>query len=272
MRRATLIQGDALAVLRAMQARSIHCGATSPPYWGLRDYGLEASIWGGDPGCTHRWQPLTSRPRAGGTGASTLKMDGRSLEAQREGAARAQQRQTRGAVESAFCRCGAWRGTFGLEPTPQLYVEHAVEVFEEFRRVLRDDGTLWLNMGDCYAAKARGTDAGWDKCRLSNPGSLQKRQAAALRKTGERHRGKDFGLKAKDIVGMPWRLAFALQEAGWWLRRDIIWSKPNPMPESVTDRPTTAHEYVFLLSKSERYFYDAEAVREAASVARAADS
>jgi DNA modification methylase len=264
VRKATLIQGDVLAVLRAMPARSIHCVVTSPPYWGLRDYGIQSSVWGGDPACAHQWnERVPGVSKTGGTAASGLSSFGHGVDAaaiERKMAARAQ-----GGRESAFCRCGAWRGTFGLEPTPQLYIEHAVSIFEEVRRVLRDDGTLWLNIGDCYAAKARGTDAGWDKCRLSNPGSLQKRQAAALRKTGERYRGEDAGLKAKDLVGMPWRLAFALQDAGWWLRRDIIWAKPNPMPESVTDRPTTAHEYVFLLAKSRRYFYDAEAVCERAS-------
>ena len=118
-------------------------------------------------------------------------------------------------------------GQIGLEPTPEAYVEKMVEVFREVRRVLRDDGTLWLNYGDSYA-RSRST----------------------------------WGLKAKDLVGMPWRIAFALQADGWYLRSDIIWHKPNPMPESVRDRPTKSHEYVFLLAKQARYFYDADAVRE----------
>lgn len=156
----------------------------------------------------------------------------------------------------------AHAGQLGLEATPGEYVDGLVAVMREVRRVLADAGTLWLNLGDTYASKARGSDAGWESSRLTNPGGSQKAQAASLRSTGERHRGKSSGLKEKDLVGIPWRVAFALQADGWYLRSDIIWSKLNPMPESVTDRPTKAHEYVFLLSKSARYYYDADAVRE----------
>jgi DNA modification methylase len=177
----TLYQGDALDVLRAMPAESVHCCVTSPPYWGLRNYSCE--------------------------------------------------------------------GQLGLEPTPDLYVTRMVEVFREVRRVLRADGTLWLNVGDSYAAARsyqvrdnKHTDVGNDMAAEVPP-----------------------GLKPKDLVGIPWRLAFALQADGWYLRSDIIWAKPNSMPESVTDRPTKAHEYVFLLSRSPRYFFDAEAVREPVS-------
>jgi DNA modification methylase len=123
---------------------------------------------------------------------------------------------------------GAWRGELGLEPTPELYVQHLVEAFREVRRVLRKDGTLWLNLGDGYAGSARQSN----------------------------------GLKPKDLCGMPWRVALALQADGWWLRSDIIWVKPNPVPESVTDRPTKAHEYLFLLTQSQSYYFDQNAVRE----------
>ena len=143
--------GDCREVLDTLPEQSVHCCVTSPPYWGLRDYGHDDQL--------------------------------------------------------------------GLESTPEQYVENMVDVCRKVRRVLRDDGTLWLNLGDCYGA-------------------------------------------SKQLVGIPWRVAFALQADGWYLRSDIIWAKPNPMPESVTDRPTKAHEYVFLLSKSPRYFYDADAVRE----------
>ena len=139
----------------------------------------------------------------------------------------------------------------GLEATPELYVAKMVEVFREVKRVLKADGTLWLNLGDSYAGSGRG----------NNPNGKQ-----------GTNKGTSFdpeysgvvpsGLKHKDLVGIPWRVAFALQADGWYLRSDIIWHKPNPMPESVTDRPTKAHEYVFLLSKSERYYYDAEAIQE----------
>jgi DNA modification methylase len=134
----------------------------------------------------------------------------------------------------------------GLESTPEEYVAKMVEVFREVKRVLRDDGTLWLNLGDSYASKAQ-TD------NFSDP-------KAPRRAPGDRCRTDC--IKPKNLVGIPWRIAFALQADGWYLRSDIIWSKPNPMPESVTDRPTKAHEYIFLLSKSERYYYDAEAIKE----------
>lgn len=138
-------------------------------------------------------------------------------------------------------------GQIGLEDTPAAYVARLVEVFEEVRRVLRTDGTCWINLGDSYNS-AGGTHGGGKH--VQN----RKVQAHGL--------GRVPGLKPKDLIGIPWRVAFALQDAGWWLRSDIIWHKPNPMPENVTDRPTKAHEYVFLLTKSVRYFYDANAIRE----------
>ena len=142
-------------------------------------------------------------------------------------------------------------GQLGLEPTIKEYVANLVAVFQEVRRVLRDDGTLWLNMGDCYSGS-------WGAM-SHTPGS---KNADRMGYQSKPANATIAGLKPKQLVGMPWRVAFALQADGWYLRRDIIWHKLNPMPESVTDRPTTAHEYIFLLSKSERYFYDAEAVRE----------
>ena len=180
-------QGDCLTILRERFApESVQCCVTSPPYWGLRDYGVE--------------------------------------------------------------------GQLGLEATPELYVAKMVEVFREVKRVLKADGTLWLNLGDSYAGSGRG----------NNPNGKQ-----------GTNKGTSFdpeysgvvpsGLKHKDLVGIPWRVAFALQADGWYLRQDIIWAKPNPMPESVTDRCTKSHEYLFLLSKSERYYYDHEAIKEPAT-------
>lgn len=175
----TLHKGDCLDVLRGMPDASVDCCVTSPPYWGLRDYGVE--------------------------------------------------------------------GQLGLEATPDEYVARMVDVFREVRRVLVDSGTCWLNLGDSYNSAASNQRneliGGWD---------------AGMGRAST----VDKSLKAKDLIGVPWRVAFALQADGWWLRSDIIWSKPNPMPESVTDRPTKAHEYVFLLTKSARYFFDQEAVRE----------
>jgi DNA modification methylase len=190
----TVFHGDARAVMAEMEPESVNCVVTSPPYWGLRDYG----------------EP----------------------------------------------------GQLGLEPTPEAYVAAMVAVFREVRRVLRSDGTVWLNLGDSYAtgnptgrrdADRRG-EAG-----VFADGDWRDRQSSG---GGGHIKPLPFGLKPKDLVGIPWRVAFALQADGWYLRSDIIWAKPNPMPESVTDRPTKAHEYLFLLSKSPRYYFDADAVRE----------
>lgn len=180
--------GNVLDILPALPAESVNCVVTSPPYWGLRDYGVP--------------------------------------------------------------------GQLGLEPTPDEYVAKMVGVFREVRRVLRDDGTLWLNLGDSYAGGGRGS---------GGDGPRNPKQRTNLGAYFAGNTDFDHGLKPKDLVGIPWRVAFALQADGWYLRSDIIWSKPNPMPESVTDRPTKAHEYVFLMSKGLRYWYDTEAVSEASS-------
>lgn len=142
-------------------------------------------------------------------------------------------------------------GQIGLEATPDEYVAVLVDVFRRVHRVLREDGTLWLNLGDTYAAGGRGGGG-------SYAGERRSWEALASRKGW---RSQPPGLKRKDLVGIPWRVALALQADGWWLRSDIVWHKPNPVPESVTDRPTRAHEYLFLLTKSERYFYDVDSVR-----------
>ena len=180
-----ILEGDCRDVLRGLPAESVQMTVTSPPYWGLRDYGIA--------------------------------------------------------------------GQLGLEATPDEYVNKMVEVFREVRRVLRGDGTLWLNIGDSYAndTKWGGTSGG--KNYTSAAGGYR----------GQREK-RSTGLKPKDLCGIPWMIAFALRSDGWYLRQDIIWSKPNPMPESVTDRCTKAHEYLFLLSKSERYWFDAAAIAEPA--------
>ena len=150
-------------------------------------------------------------------------------------------------------------GQIGREKSPEEYVEKLVEVFREVGRVLRNDGTLWLNLGDSYAAN--GGAHGGRSDNQSGVGAKRTHDAGAGDQGARR---APSGLKPKDLVGIPWRVAFALQADGWWLRSDIIWHKPNPMPESVTDRPTRAHEYLFLLAKSERYYYDSAAVAERA--------
>jgi DNA modification methylase len=184
---ARVLVGDCLEKLRGLPADTAQTCVTSPPYWGLRDYGVA--------------------------------------------------------------------GQLGLEKTPEEYVARLVEVFREVRRVLKKDGTLWLNLGDSYAGSAMtGGNNGFNTQGGPN-GSKQARQF-------QWPNSVPSGLKPKDMVGIPWRVAFALQADGWLLRSDIIWHKPNPMPESVRDRPTKAHEYLFLLAKGPRYFYDAKAVAE----------
>jgi site-specific DNA-methyltransferase (adenine-specific) len=160
------------------------------------------------------------------------------------------------ATDQEVCsKCGAWKGVIGLEPTPEAYITNMVAVFRQVWRVLRDDGTLWLNLGDSYAVRGNKFGSGGETYAGIHAGT----GASTSRVM---HNPKIFGLKEKDLCMMPARVAMALQADGWYLRSDVIWHKPNPMPESVTDRPTKAHEYIFLLAKRERYFYDADAIRE----------
>jgi len=180
---ATLYTGDVLDVLRTITDESVNCCVTSPPYWGLRDYGVAGQI--------------------------------------------------------------------GLEQTSAEYLAKMVAVFEEVRRVLRQDGTCWVNLGDCYASSG---GAGWQG-KHGQRSNRTHTQRTLKNKVGG-------GIKQKDLVGIPWAVAFALRDAGWWLRQDIIWSKPNPMPESAQDRFTTSHEHVFLLTKRPRYYFNMEAVLE----------
>ncbi len=174
--------GDALEVLKTLPDNSVDCGVTSPPYFGLRDYGVSGQI--------------------------------------------------------------------GLEETSEQFIKKLVDVFRKFRRVLKPEGTLWVNVGDSYAGGGRGSGSGECK-QKTNAGSL-----------GFGPQKAPKGMKPKDLIGIPWMLAFALRADGWYLRQDIIWSKPNPMPESVTDRCTKSHEYIFLLSKSSKYYFDSEAIKE----------
>ena len=190
-----LKQGDCIEQLKTLPEKSIQTCVTSPPYWGLRDYGNPDQL--------------------------------------------------------------------GLEPTPELYVQNMVDVFREVKRVLRDDGTVWLNLGDSYAAGCMSGRTGPNSIIKS---SQQENYGVMNADSGKRRYPANIGLKQKDLVGIPWLVAFALRADGWYLRQDIIWHKPNPMPESVTDRCTKAHEYIFLLTKSAKYYYDAEAVKGPTSI------
>jgi DNA modification methylase len=233
--------GDALSVLREMPEASVHCCVTSPPYYGLRDYGT-AEWDGGDPGCDHQrvgnW-PDPKHPCA-------QSANGHGGKGQRLG--------------SDCIRCGAVRvdRQIGLEPTPELFIANLVEVFREVRRVLRMDGTCWVNIGDSYAG-SWGSQGGQGHGAIAGRSAVAARQIAAAAKKSTRSGSIPDGsdLKPKDLIGIPWMLAFALRADGWYLRQDIIWHKPNPMPESVKDRCTKAHEYLFLLTKSARYWWDA---------------
>lgn len=190
-----ILKGDCREVLRTLPDESVHCVVTSPPYWGLRDYGVAGQI--------------------------------------------------------------------GLEASLDDWLEQMVLLMDECRRVLRDDGTAWINIGDGYCA-APNSGHGWESSGLTKPNGRERKIQIAQKAAMSGHR--DFGdLKSKDMIGAPWRLAFALRAAGWWLRQDIIWHKPNAMPESIGDRCTKAHEYLFLLSKSARYYFDADAIAEPSS-------
>ena len=242
----TLLAGDVREALRGLPAESVHCCITSPPYWGLRAYGTEPQVWGGRESCEHEWGSEKIQTDKRGLAGSTLQGTPPS-------------KHQRGTKGSTFCqRCGAWRGELGQEPTPALFVEHLVEVFREVRRVLRPDGTLWLNLGDCYAHASSG-----------GGGAVDVRMDGRKTTPGDKVRGRiaeantlSPGLKPKDLCEIPSDVVRALRADGWWLRSRIPWLKRNAMPESTNDRPTQAVEYVFLLTPSARYFYDGEAVKE----------
>lgn len=221
-----IINADVIDGLRQLPDESVQCCVTSPPYWGLRDYGT-GSWQGGDPSCDHKGAAQQSR-------SSTLSGNGHG-----GGKPLSPQLQSMAVPFRSVCgKCGGVRvdQQIGLEDSPEAFVGRLVDVFREVRRVLKPDGVCWVNLGDSYANGDTGIGRG----------------------------KRNTGIKPKDLVGIPWRVAFALQADGWWLRQDIVWSKPNPMPESVTDRCTKSHEYVFLLTKSARYYYDAEAIKERA--------
>lgn len=247
--------GDTREVLREMAAESVHACITSPPYWGLRDYGT-ATWEKGDPECDH-----VQRSARGDLGRCSDDIRGGNINPSPVDTT-IQYRET-----CAKCEARRVDSQLGLEQTPEIYVERMVEVFREVRRVLRDDGTLWLNLGDSYAG-SRGAGPPGAKSTLVGNGHIGGGpKLAKLGRVGA-HWDRASELPRKNLVGIPWRVAFALQAAGWILRSDIIWSKPNPMPEAVTDRPTKAHEYIFLLTKGRKYFYDADAISEPADLSR----
>ena len=254
-----LIHGDCRAVLAGMEAESVQCVVTSPPYWSLRDYGLEPSVWGGDAACKHVWEAIVIADKTGkhrDTDERRAYLDkvsgGLASWTTREVA-------TKGGSGQFCTRCGAWCGCLGLEPTPDLYVAHIVEVFRAVRRVLREDGVLWLNLGDCYTSGGRA-----DFGPATNRGEGEKGHNA-IKKTPRAPQPP--GLKPKDLCEIPSDVVRALRADGWYLRARIPWVKRSAMPESADDRPNSAVEYVFQLTRSARYYFDMEAVRQRAATA-----
>ncbi len=216
---------------------SVQCAVTSPPYWGLRKYSGEQDLVWGDTDCDHEWLEETVKA-TGGLTEKQMTNSGSYFTA------------TRGQCSL----CGAWKGAYGLEPTPELYVQHTIEILREIRRVLRKDGVVFLNLGDSYYSSPGGDRHG-----------ISAKVGQADYPTGVLATGRLLNhniLKPKDLCLVPFRVAIAAQEDGWWVRSIIIWSKPNPTPESVQDRPTESHEYILMLTKSGKYYWDADAVRE----------
>jgi DNA modification methylase len=241
--KAEVIIGDNRQALKELPDASVQTVVTSPPYWGLRDYGT-ANWTGGDESCEHIKDPSKTKK----FGNDEFNKNRPSREATK----------LPGYYYKDLCEsCGAIfeDNQIGLEQSPDDFIEQLCVVFDEVWRVLKDDGTIWVNLGDTYSAM-RDSKASPDSLRTgegTRVGSAANRNPENLRKAG---------LKHKDLVGIPWRFAFAMQARGWYLRSDIIWHKPNPMPESVTDRPTKSHEYIFLMTKAPRYYYDHEAIKE----------
>lgn len=237
MKRNYLHLGDVRDFARQLVPGSVQMIVTSPPYYGLRDYNIPPAVWDGDAACAHAWDGpvpspwLGSIPGPGNPGKSP-----------------ARQRKPR--TSGRWCRhCGAWLGKLGSEPTVEQFVAHLVEVCALLWAALAPSGSLWLNLGDSYAHRSANTGA-----RSSSDG--------VVRRAAGGDRTKAYGpFKHKDLLGVPWRVAMALQEWGWYLRADNVWHKPNALPESVKDRPSRDHEYLFLLTKHHRYYYNADAIK-----------
>jgi DNA modification methylase len=219
---------------------TVQCVVTSPPYWGLRKYaGEQELVWEGSRGCGHEWAGINMAFHKGQVPDGKWKNQTSVSEAGN-------------AMSNTCSLCGAWRGAYGLEPTIEMYVQHSILILKEIRRVLKPDGVCFWNIGDSYSSQP-GQRKTTDKA-----GKKQETNAGASTTPSR----CDPGLKSKDLCLIPARIALAAQADGWWVRSDIIWSKPNPMPESVRDRPTDAYEHILMLTKSARYYWNAEAVKE----------
>jgi len=248
-----VICGDCIDVMNQLPENSVHMVMFSPGYWGLRDYGMDSVVWGGDPDCDHDFEIRERKTTQGGDPGATAQVGATKAGVQR------------GVIEEGFCsKCGAWKGQLGLEPDYRMYIEHLVEVGRAIKRVLRPDGSWYLNLGDTYSGS--GGSAGHTP-ETKNLG----------RKTFEYGAfptaaiARDIDIPAKCKMLMPHRVALALIDDGWICRNDIVWYKPNPMPSSVRDRLNTTYEFVFHLVQQEEYYYDLDAIREEPKATSPAD-
>lgn len=254
----TILEGDVRAMLRTLPAESIHCIWTSIPYWGLRSYGTVPQIWGGDEACQHEWADASWRNNRWGKHDDDKPGEKQKTNKGSLGFRGETHKQDR------CCSCNAWRGEHGLEPTLEMWLQNEVVIWREVRRVLRKDGVAWLNCGDAYATAANGRSAADTKAAGDDDRTFRDKPFDS---------SKASGLKSKQRLMLPARVALALQSDGWWLRDEIVWFKANPMPSSVQDRTTPAHEMLYMLTRSARYYYDNKAIMEPmadSSVARLA--
>jgi DNA modification methylase len=247
-----ILQGDVRQQLATLPAESVQCVVTSPPYYGLRAYGTNPQVWGGDPEHGHVFGDETVRNFTAPAGSEKQASNAGACDV---------------IARSAHCPCGAWRGELGSEPTPALFIEHLVSIFDEVRRVMRPDGVLFVNLGDSYAGSGKGPTG---KSGIGDQEWRQGFRAGSARADGVvdgrsiRNRngtGPVGGIPAKNLLLIPERFAIAMQDAGWIVRSRIAWCKTSAMPESVRDRPTSAWEHIWMFTRSARYFWDQEAVR-----------
>lgn len=238
--------GHCLEVMRKLPADCVQMAVTSPPYFGLRAYGTSPQIWGGKADCKHQWEKGRRIAVGNAPSKKTTLTGGRGVKSQTQ--------PTETFTGFTCQKCNAWQGELGAEPTPQLYVAHLTEIFTELRRVLKPDGVLFLNLGDTYASSNGGSKRG-KSSQFNTRKKILKGQSSCENQT------RNVGLPIKNLIGIPWRVAFALQESGWILRSECIWEKRNAMPESATDRPNRNHEHVFMLVKQPKYYFNMDAVR-----------
>lgn len=254
-----ILQGNCLQLLKSLPDQSVHCAISSPPYWQKRSYQTVPEIWGGDPKCQHDWSDApTAATKLARGGNTSGEYGGGVVDSSKVYA------NTVSIASGQTCKkCGAWLGELGHEPTPGAYVHHLTQICREIYRVLRDDGIFWLNLSDTFISGGTKRTGRNDANRRNAWGRFGDGRWIERHAAGDRELLRmQTSLPTGSLAGIPWRVAIALQDQGWILRDDIIWAKPSAMPESVKNRPTYSHEYVFLLTKSMDYFYDQDAIRE----------